>query len=417
MNKNKIKELQTVSKYLDRNVRYADNIISGTIHSEYMISVVIPAYNERFEDLWNVLTSLSIQSTNIPFQTIVVINHTFSDSITIKQQSEHLANELQKRLVELSFPLIVIRAFDLKPKKGGVGMARKIGMDAITRACFSDRNNAVITCLDADSIVSGDYINQIHDYFDKSNKDAVSINYEHHVDGLSPVHNLAIKEYELHLRYFIAAQLHIRLPFAFHTVGSSMAVRAWAYASEGGMPILKAGEDFYFLHKFIAKNKCGKLSNILVYPSGRVSDRVPFGTGKAVGDIVQSSDSYKTYAFNSFTYFQAINQTIFDSYPDFNEELLDEFQKATPYLKSISFFENLWTIVKNTSNKDSFTKRYYQYMDAFQLMKYLHFMRDNHYVNQPVLEVVNDFQKAQNKDEFENIKYALQYYRNHKELF
>ena len=50
-----------------------------------------------------------------------------------------------------------------------------------------------------------------------------------------------------------------------------------------------AGEDFYLLQQ-LSKTGCKieMIEEAFVFPSDRVSDRVPFGTGKAVRDIVES---------------------------------------------------------------------------------------------------------------------------------
>ena len=38
-------------------------------------------------------------------------------------------------------------------------------------------------------------------------------------------------------------------------------------------------------------------------------------------------------------------------------------------------------IKRNTTTFEAFQKRFYQYFNAFRLMKYLHYMRDHHYDN------------------------------------
>ena len=79
-----------------------------------------------------------------------------------------------------------------------------------------------------------------------------SIYFEHPLHGpLEPKVYEAIAAYELHLRYYVQALRYAAFPYAHHTIGSSMAVRADAYAKQGGMNKRQAGEDFYFLHKII----------------------------------------------------------------------------------------------------------------------------------------------------------------------
>ncbi len=60
-----------------------------------------------------------------------------------------------------------------------------------------------------------------------------------------------------------------------------MAVRAKTYAKVGGMNRRKAGEDFYFMHKIMPQGEFSEINQTCVFPSCRVSDRVPFGTGRA----------------------------------------------------------------------------------------------------------------------------------------
>lgn len=52
----------------------------------------------------------------------------------------------------------------------------------------------------------------------------------------------------------------------------------------------KAGEDFYFLHKFSILDQLGEINVEIVLPLARSSDRVPFGTGKAISQIIQGKN-------------------------------------------------------------------------------------------------------------------------------
>ena len=48
---------------------------------------------------------------------------------------------------------------------------------------------------------------------------------------------------------------------------------------------------------------------------------------------------------------------------------------------------------KNAKSVVTFEKAFYQWFDAFKLMKYLHFMRDHGYEDQPVLDEANKLLK------------------------
>jgi hypothetical protein len=79
--------------------------------------------------------------------------------------------------------------------------------------------------------------------------DAASIYFEHPTPEIYFDKKIiqSIISYELHLRYYIQKQKFIGLPYACHTVGSSMAVKASSYCKYGGKNTRKAGQDFYFL--------------------------------------------------------------------------------------------------------------------------------------------------------------------------
>src|SRR5690606_25563210 len=78
----------------------------------------------------------------------------------------------------------------------------------------------------------------------------LSLYYEHPYENVeNGVHRNYIIDYEIFLRYYALGLQYAAYPYAFQTVGSSMAARASIYASIGGMNRRKAGEDFYFLHK------------------------------------------------------------------------------------------------------------------------------------------------------------------------
>ena len=91
------------------------------------------------------------------------------------------------------------------------------------------------------------------------------------------------------------------LPYSFHTIGSAFALTASAYARQGGMNRRKAGEDFYFINKLIKGEVFGEINDTTVIPSPRVSNRVPFGTGRAILEGLNTQkDLSLTYDFQSF---------------------------------------------------------------------------------------------------------------------
>jgi hypothetical protein len=209
-----------------------------------------------------------------------------------------------------------------------------------------------------------------------------SIYFEHPLQGqLSPQIYEAAAAYELHLRYYVQSLRYAGFPHAHHTLGSCMAVRSDTYRKQGGMNKRKAGEDFYFLHKIIALGGFTDLTSTTVYPSPRPSDRVPFGTGKAVRDIL-SGDQLKTYPFDAFLDLQLLVEGVPDMYRgegSISENLATLPASVRGFLAEQQFAVVLDEIRENTSTEKAFRKRFFRWFDGFRAMKFLHHARDNFY--------------------------------------
>jgi len=343
--------------------------------------VVIPAYKEDYEILMNVYRSL-INQLNPPqnkFVVLTLINYKANDSATLKSESNRLFDQLQAtdELSNCSSVKFHFYCSELTGKKAGVGMARKQLMDLAYRWYVHIKKNGIIINLDADTEVDSNYTNAILKFFQKSKNEAASIAFAHNLNA--GINDEAIIQYELHLRYFINIQRMIGFPFAYQTVGSAMAVTAEAYAKEGGMSLKQAGEDFYFLHKYSKKLSLGEINQTTVFPSSRRSDRVPFGTGKAVNDILDSQAILRTYNFTSFF---ILGEWLAKNF----KALLEDFKNPAfvignptnfdDFLASINFKAKVKKLKGNSIDYQSFIKSFFRWFDAFTLMKYLHFMRE-----------------------------------------
>ena len=253
----------------------------------------------------------------------------------------------------------------------------------------NELGNSIIVNLDADCVVSPNYFIALDDHFSSCpESELATIHFEHDLEGLEREQFDAIVDYELHLRYFIEMQRWLQLPFAYHTIGSAFAVRASAYLSVGGMNRRKAGEDFYFIHKFSKKGTIKDLTDCTVYPSGRKSFRVPFGTGKAVSDLLQSKDELETYHPNSFRDLQQLVACIEYLYNDGTIISLDLPLTILSYLEDVDAEDVIQKLKSNSRSIKTFRKAFYQWFDAFRLMKFLHYSRNHFYPNIPVIEAL-----------------------------
>jgi hypothetical protein len=296
----------------------------------------------------------------------------------------------------LRFRLIYIDR--LPNPKGGVGWARKMVMDEAARRMEQD---SIIICLDGDCLVEKNYLKEVSHYFSTHPEcDAGSIHYEHQLVTLAGEERNAIIEYELHLRYLVHALRWAGHPFAFQTVGSSMAVRRSAYLSHGGMNTRKAGEDFYFLQKFIEIGSLQEISSTTVYPSARISYRVPFGTGRAMSQLLSSQNGWVTTSMDIYKQLKflisqipRIGKICLGDHSDKEaliKNLFASYPEMSAYLGGIDFFGECIRISAQTASPASFQKRFFRYFNAFRVIRFSHELRDRIFPDVPVLEAVQE---------------------------
>lgn len=381
--------------YFDKNTLYPP-LIGIAPEPDMALVVTIPCHDEP--DLLRTLDALAACETPLkPVEVIVVINSAENAPEEIKKRNtetytQALAWAAQNSRPELQFFLLHFP--DLPPKHAGVGLARKIAMDeAARRLQNAGAPRGVIACLDADSLVQPNYLRALQQYFDRRPEcPAAGIYYEHPLDGddYEPEIYAAIARYELHLRYYVHALRWAGLPTATQTVGSAMAVRADAYQAQGGMNRRQAGEDFYFLHKFTPLGGFGEITATTVIPSPRYSHRVPFGTGKAVGDIL-AGNAFTTYSPLIFKDLKVFLEKI-DRWFELGSATSTELDHAlhvlppavSSFLEKENFREKLREIRANTAGPEAFRKRFFRWFDPFLAMKYVHHARDHFYPGVPV---------------------------------
>jgi hypothetical protein len=171
------------------------------------------------------------------------------------------------------------------PDGQGVGLARKIGNDFALGLHAEGRvASAWIHNTDADSILPNDYFDQAAKIPEEIDGGAVYF-FEHRFAEDADLAE-AGRLYEISLRYYTLGLAWAGSPYAYEAVGSCIAVRPAAYAAVRGFPKKNAAEDFYFLNKLAKVGSIARLAGAPLLLEGRVSDRVPFGTGRALGDLV-----------------------------------------------------------------------------------------------------------------------------------
>ena len=261
--------------------------MEGCTGSGFAGAVVIPSLAESA----TLPATLSSLAANPPetlgiFLILVVVNHRPDSSPEDRADNRATLDLLvggndRWETLNLAWVDAASPGLELPLKGGGVGLARRIGMDlALTRL---DRSAAdpLLVCLDGDTVVRPDYLPAIIEHFRNCRAGAAAIPYLHQRGSIPQAERL-ISRYELYLRGYILGLELAGSPYAFHSVGSAMACRASAYCAIGGMNSRQAGEDFYFMQQLFRTVGVEQLVGTIVHPSPRPSHRVPFGTGRSV---------------------------------------------------------------------------------------------------------------------------------------
>lgn len=166
------------------------------------------------------------------------------------------------------------------PERQGVGLARRIGCDVALALHAAGRLEVpFIYCTDADAELPAGYFDEPLNQTPAAYS-AITFAYWH-VPGGDAAIDEATAVYELGLRYYVAGLAHAGSPFAFHALGSAMAVEASAYAAVRGFPKRLAGEDFYLLDKLAKVAPIWRDRARTVRLRSRASLRTAHGTGVA----------------------------------------------------------------------------------------------------------------------------------------
>jgi len=269
-----------------------------------------------------------------------------------------------------------------------VGLARKTGMDeALRRFSHISRPEGVIACLDGDCTVSASYFRSLEDeLLKRKDRRACAVYFEHPVSGTEYTQEIysAITQYELHLRYYLMALKYSGFPDAFHTIGSTIAVKAETYMKAGGMNRRQAGEDFYFVQKLVPLGGFFSLNSATVSPSPRRSWRVPFGTGNAIGKMTDRGETvFRTYNPGAFTDLKAFFATCSSGISEYGEDyrkIHASFpQSVRDFLPPEELKDKMDEISRNTSGTPAFRKRFFGWFNMFRVVKYLNHAHISHY--------------------------------------
>ena len=256
-------------------------------------------------------------------------------------------------------------------KKKGVGWARKLLFERIMEEHNDDE---LMVSLDADTDFDDDYLEAVLATLNAHpDCNAFTVPYYHPLNHDEALDRPMLR-YECYMRHYLLGLLRIGSPYAFTALGSAMVFPLWAYRRVGGITPLQGGEDFYLLQKFA---KTGSLVSqfvepyrgrgMVVRPQGRISSRVPFGTGPAIAKGLASMD--ESYPFYSDEGFAAVKAT-YDLFPALYDG--DVETPMSSFLRQQLATDDLWSPLRaNFKSRDLFVRACAERVDGLRILQYL----------------------------------------------
>jgi hypothetical protein len=387
-----------VRKYLEK-YSYRRWILEADKKDKISAAVIIPAIKE-YENIKRLLQSLSDNDSDCLEHSLIlfVINNFVSSEAGVKEENIKTINYIRSIMnnkVNIGLIDASSAGMEMPEKVGGVGLARKVGMDlALTAFDYSGERKKFLVSLDADCTVEKNYFSELFKYFNGSHAGAAVIKYRHDLSGDSE-QTAAIVCYEIFLRYYVLGLRYSDSPYSFHTIGSAFACDYETYIKAEGMNKRKAAEDFYFLQKTAKNAGVGRINSTTVFPASRASWRVPFGTGMKVSQFKSDEESYLLYNPAAF-------RILKEWLSFFNgSEILD----AGHYLRSAknisrglfdfliqqNFKKDFGNILNNSTTVTQLSRQKFSWFDGFRTLKLIHYLRDNEYPMINMFEALDTF--------------------------
>ncbi|MEM1156154.1 MAG: hypothetical protein AAGI44_18625 [Pseudomonadota bacterium] len=391
-----------ISKSCERYLqRYREHELPESLHEPdtWQDVLVIPAYKESPELIKRLMCLPKGHGRSL---VIMVINHPDTQANSqINNALRHAINGLAP--ADTTKPQLAIKQLnshtdlyvhDLDNISGpisasqGVGLARKTGCDiAFTWIQNGSIGSEWICSGDADATYPTDYFVQLANV----PGDRVGAVYPfRHVPGGEPACDAATASYELHLHHYRLGLEYAASPYAMHTLGSALAVKARSYAQVHGFPKRSGGEDFYLLNKLAKVGAIEPLCGNTIDITSRISDRIPFGTGPAVevlcatGELSQQPLFYHPECFLALRGFlQIVELRGADLDYEHLETALAETEMGAQLRehicrigKKMGLSAALEHCRRQSTCAAQYLRQFHQWFDGFRTLKFIHGIRD-----------------------------------------
>lgn len=398
INRSALRDIAVVEKYLrvhaEPEVALLRDWSGQMVLHPFHHCLVIPAYKETTVFVQRLLNSplwdkriLAIIVINQPVDTPADnCNQQLADFF--RSFPMQASGNLRLHQVRNSSFLIVDRYSPGRqiPVKQGVGAARKTGFDlAVYLQATGQIRSPVIYSSDADTILPDNYFSA-----PANCTSAVVFDFEHIASkdtDASVFH--ATQIYQSAIKYFRQGLQWAGSPYAYTSMGSAMAVHADAYCQVHGFPRRSGGEDFYLLNKLAKLAPVQYAPHICIGITARRSDRVPFGTGPAIQQILALDHPETDYHYYHPEIFHQLKLWL-DFIPALWPAIKSgdsNWQLPEPALEALQDL-GIQTLIRHLASNPATTahglRSTHQWFDAFRTLKFIRYLQSRHFAPLPL---------------------------------
>ena len=265
------------------------------------------------------------------------------------------------------------------PRRQGVGLARKIGADlALALHHRAIVKNPWLYTSDADALLPEKYFRALQDH----DACAAAIYPYQHIRANSKL-SRATELYEQRLTQYVDGLSSADSPYAYHTLGSTIVIRAEAYAKVRGFPKRNGGEDFHLLNKLAKVGDITSLEAPLIRIQARDSDRVPFGTGPAVSQLLKEADPRQARIFYHPQVFSELKSWL-DALPSSQVTDLIKLPLGQPSIAALQKLGTQGAIARarqTSKHRDTYARHMHNWFDALKTLRFIHFLQEQGLTN------------------------------------
>ena len=407
-------------QYLNRFAEKQAQTIAQTIANRptgkpYQYVLTIPAYREDAAFFLRLKHTLLAQHNVL---LIIVINqpdrndNAAADTQRNQQLWDTIENNTDSQEQYLDFSILQCGASSIIlldrfnkgleiPIKQGVGLARKIACDIACHLIEEKMiHNQWIHTTDADTTLPDHYFSALEEQVQYQHSAAI---YSFTHKGSNSTIDNATQLYEQALNYYVTGLQWAGSSYAFHTIGSCIAINAKHYMQARGYPKRAGGEDFYLLNKLAKLGKVINIEGCELTIDARLSERVPFGTGPTVEKIINNNGCkyYNPMIFIELKHIVAAGNTLFENKNEtrqWMQQLTAAQQKALMAIGIEHFFKHLAQQIKTQSQCE---QHWQDWLDAFKTLKLIHALEE-YYPKVPLEQAIDTFCALQAREDMQD---------------